>query len=245
MTRWNVLSGGACAVVAAFSVLALGACAAPADGPAAGPDRAVLAGSETSSATPSAEPSEPQIDPMPTGGETPSGGQPWDAAATEACKAVVDTSFTQVAQSADEAGVTTFWTSGKRWVACDVAGEADPAVIESKQGRPGFDEESLALSTTMLPGDNPSVRFVAGGRLPWPVQEISYSFPDGHTAKARFVTSQDDPEVTWWVVGYTATEGPLVDPETKADELDPATISIIGAAAEAFRLPWEDLQRSE
>jgi hypothetical protein len=46
-------------------------------------------------------------------------------------------------------------------------------------------------------------------------------------------------------VAYTPTKGVLVDPETEPAALEPVTISIVGAAAEAFRLPWEDLQRSE
>jgi hypothetical protein len=127
-----------------------------------------------------------------------------------------------------------------------VAGDAEPVLIESRAGRAGFDEQSLALTSAVVSdGDDPAVRFVAAGLLPWPVDEVGYTFPDGHTETARFVSSQDASEQTWWAVTYTATDGPLVDPETDAADLDPATISIVGAAAEAFRLPWEDLQRSE
>ena len=195
---------------------------------------------------------EPQIDPEPADGKTPSGGPPWDAAATEVCETVVGGGFSQVAQSPDDAGTTTFWTNGRRWVACDVAAGADgvePAVLSStRRGSSGFVERSLAVTTTVLPGPDGSpaaVRLVAGGRLPWRVDEISYTFPDGHTEQATFVTSEGAPEEVWWSVAYTPTEGVLVDPETEPADLDPVTISIVGAAAEAFRLPWQDLQRSE
>lgn len=267
MTHRNMLSGdagGRClrvrAVLPRRSLVALagavaftavlGACATP----ASEPNQATLAGSSTEerSATQSPDTDEPQIDPGPADGKTPSGGPPWDAAATEACEPVVDEGFSQVAQSPDDAGATTFWTAGRRWVACDVAAGAEgvePAFLSStRRGRSGFDERSLKVTTTVLPGPDGSpaaVRLVAGGRLPWRVDEISYTFPDGHTEQATFVTSESDPEEVWWSVAYTTTEGVLVDPETDPTDLDPVTISIVGAAAEAFRLPWEDLQRSE
>lgn len=239
MAMFDARSGGVLASFAMLGALALGACASPADEPA----RATLAGSETTETT--AGPA-PEIAPVPAEGETPVGGEPWDGAVTEACAAAVDRSFTEVAQSSDAVGVTSFWTRGRKWAACDVVGGSDPVVIVSAPGRPGFDERSLSLTTTVVAaGEEPAVRFVAAGLLPWPVDEISYTFPDGSTEAARYVTSQDDADDTFWAVTYTATEGPLVDPGTEAAELDPVTISIVGAAAEAFRLPWEELQRSE
>ncbi len=240
MTVFDARSGGALAAFAVMGALALGACASPADEPA----RATLTGAETTASTPSGE---PEIAPAPGEGETPVGGEPWDAAVTEACRAAVGRSYTEVAQSPDAVGVTSFWTRGRKWAACDVVGEDDPVVVESTKGRPGFDERSLALTTTVVSGggEEPAVRFVAGGQLPWPVDEISYTFPDGSTEAARFVTSEDDADRTFWAVTHTATDGPLVDPETEAADLDPVTIAIVGPAAEAFRLPWEELQRSE
>jgi hypothetical protein len=47
------------------------------------------------------------------------------------------------------------------------------------------------------------------------------------------------------VVTHTPTEGVLADPATDPADLEPVTISIVGAAAEAFRLPWAELQRTE
>jgi hypothetical protein len=238
------------AVASAVTVV-LGACA----GPGSGPSQGTLAGSATDeeSTTSDGSAGELQIDPGPTDGKTPSGGPPWDRQATEACEAVVGGGgLAQVAQSPDDAGTITFWTKGRQWAACDVAAGAEgvePAVLEStRRGRPGFDERSLAVTTTVLPGPDGSpaaVRLVAGGRLPWRVDEISYTFPDGHTEQARFVTSEDDPGEVWWSVTYTPTAGVLVDPDTEAADLGPVTVSIVGAAAEAFRLPWEDAQRSE
>lgn len=243
MTQRNVLPGGALAVGAVVVLLALGACATPAE-----PGKATLTGAETTAAETrgGAESTQPEIGPAPTAGETPVGGRPWDSAASEACQAALGQQHTQTAQSSDGTGVTSFWTSGNRGVVCDVAGDEAPISIETGKPRAGFDEAALAVTTTALSsGSEPAVRFVAGGRLPWPVQEISYTFPDGHTETARFVAGEDDPDVTWWAVTYTATEGPLVDPSTSAADLDPVTISIVGAAAEAYRLPWEEAQRSE
>jgi hypothetical protein len=228
------------ALVAAALVLT--GCGASSEGPA----RAVLAGSESdrAEATP-----DPQIDPMPTDGKTPSGGEPWDAAATEQCGAAVGTGLVQVAQSADGSGVTTFWAEGTRWAVCDLVAGTEPTVLAgAATAGAGFDEQALSVATTAVPaaaGAGEAVRVVAGGRLPWPVQEISYTFPDGHVEEARFVAGTDAAGDGWWTVTYTATDGVLVDPETEVAELDPVTISVVGAAAEAFRLPWEDLQRSE
>jgi hypothetical protein len=236
-------------VVASALIGLLGACAEP----GAEPDRASLAGAPTDeSSSPVADPDEPQIGPEPTDGETPSGGRPWDAQATQACEEAVPPGFDQVAQSPDDAGTTTFWTSGRRWVACDLAAgdRLEPRLIESAapDRLAGFDERSLAVTSSAVAGaagEPGAVRFSAGGRLPWVVQELSYTFPDGHTEQARFVTSQNDPDEVWWAVTYTPTEGVLVDPATQGEDLKPVTVSIVGAAAEAFRLPWEDLQRSE
>lgn len=240
MTTFDVRRGGRLVVVATAAALALGACGTATD---QGPGAATLSGAETGPSG-TADPGTPEIAPTPSGDATPVGGQPWDEAATEACAVEVPGGFTQVAQTSDAAGVTTFWASGRRWVLCDVAG-GSPVVVSSVPGRPGFDERSLGLSTTLVGGsDDPAARFVAGGRLPWPVEEIGYTFPDGHVEQARFVTGEDG-EHTWWAVTYTATDGPLADPATDAADLPPATISIVGPAAEAFRLRWEDLQRSE
>jgi hypothetical protein len=229
--------------------LALASCATPTDGP----DRAVLAGSPSGDAgeQPGAGGAdEPQIDPGPSGEQTPVGGRPWDAGATEACAAELGEGFTEVAQSTDPSGVTTFWTRGRRdWVVCDVpAGLADaPVVIGSTPAaRRGFGARALALHRAPVTGDETGgVRFVAGGLLPWRVDELSYLFPDGVEQQARFVASEDDPDQVWWVVTHTPTDGVLVDPGTDPADLEPVTISIVGAAAEAFRLPWAELQRTE
>ncbi len=225
--------------MASLAALVLGACGSTADD---GPATATLSSAETGTSTPGSAP--PEIAPAPSPGETPVGGRPWDEAVSATCAEAVGSGFTQVAQTTDAVGVTTFWTSAERWVACDVAGDA-PVLLTPAPGRPGFDERSLGVRTTPVgEGDDAAVRFVAGGLLPWPVDEISYTFPDGHVERARFVAGEDG-EQTWWSVTYTATDGPLADSGTDPADLPRATISVVGAAAEAFRLPWEDLQRSE
>lgn len=246
MTVWKTLHGGAGAALA--GLVLLGACAAPAsDG---GGEQAALAGSPTDGG----QPSEPQIDPMPSDGSTPVGGRPWDEDLTAACAGVVDPALTQVAQVPGESGTTSFWSAGRRWAVCDglVHPSADVAPVltvhaQTRDRAAGFDESRLALGSAVAGSDDApeAVRFTAGGLLPWPVEEISYTFPDGHVEQARFVASEDGSGDTWWVVAYTATDGPLVDPGTPPEDLGPVTVTVVGAAAEAFRVPWEDLQRTE
>jgi hypothetical protein len=233
MTEWGARRACAAAAVAALTLSACGSLSGE-------PTRATLAGSE-SSPTSAPAPAEADIAPEPGGDETPSGGEPWDDAATAACEQAVAPGYRQVAQSVDGAGVTTFWLRGGQGMLCDVAEGAEQVSLVSAPGRSGFDEESLALSVTSLPDS--SVRLVAGGMLPWPVEELTYAFPGGHTESARFVTSGGATDRTWWVVTHTATEGPLT--EAGAASADPLTISVVGASAEAFRLPWEDALRSE
>lgn len=223
--------------------LALGGCADPASESAGRPEQAALssADKETPSTSPSAG-GEVDIDPMPSGGQTPVAGQPWDADATAACAGVVPEGLSEVAQSADDGGVTSFWSGADGWVACDVAGE-EPVIIEAPAGAAtGFDEGSLAISSTAT---DDGARHTAAGLLPWPVQELAYTFPDSHTEQARFVSTEGAADQVWWVVSYTATDGPLADADADTAGLDPVTVSVVGAAAEAFRFGWDELQRSE
>lgn len=242
---------------AALGLLALTGCGAPVDGDAGG-DAATLAGSPTESETPSPTPTEEpggvQIDPgAGPGAPTPVGGKPWDVAVGQQCEdalaAAGHTGLVQVAQTADASGVTSFWSGTRSWVACDAATGAEgaaPALVTSAGAQDGFDQKALEISSTVVEdaeGEVEAVRYTAAGKLPWPVQEISYTFPDGHAQKAQFVSSADGSGSTWWTVSYTATDGVLVDPETDPATLKPVTVSIVGAAAEAFRLPWEDAKR--
>ncbi|MFZ5848754.1 MAG: hypothetical protein ACOYX5_15365 [Actinomycetota bacterium] len=250
MTLRDVPSGGArdgrvrrrALVLAASGVLTLGACAAPAE-EADPPARAVLSAAETeeSPAPPEVDPGDVQIDPAPSAGETPSGGQPWDGTAAAACEDIVGPGLAQVAQSTDAAGTTTFWTAGERWAVCDMAaGEA--ALVAAADGVGEFDRSALALTSAPVPGGG---RHVAAGLLPWPVQELAYTFPDEHTERARFVSSEGDVDQVWWVLSYTATEGPLARSDVDAAGLEPVTVSVVGGAAEAFRFEWDELQRNE
>lgn len=151
----------------------------------------------------------------------------------------------EVAQTANDGGVTSFWMAGKKSVACDALGGQDaptPALLASGP-RASLDERALGLSTTVVTDSNgatTAVRFAAGGKLPWPVYEMTYVFPDGHSENATFVRSDDGSGDTWWSVSYTATDGVLVDPDTDPAKLEPLTISIIAGAAQAFRRPWDE-----
>lgn len=252
--RWSgaaqdrrVLAGAG--LVAALGLgLALGGCgAAPVREPG---DRAVLAGAGTREPAGAAPAVGVEIDPgPPTAVRTPVGGQPWDAAVSSTCAEALAggryAGLAEVAQSADGRGVTSFWARGATRVACDVL--LDPAAVEPvlvavAGGTPSLDGDALTVTSTTVPATGPPevVRFVAAGSLPARVDELVYTFPDGHEARARFVESADGSGATWWSVTYTATEGVLVDPQTDPGTLGPATVSVVGAAAEAFRLPWED-----
>ena len=237
----------AAGLVAALG-LGLGGCGAATDREP--PDRAVLAGAGdqgTAGAAPSAG---AEIDPGPaTASPTPVGGQPWDDAVSSTCAVALSAGpyagLAEVAQTADDRGVTSFWSKGAARVACDVLldpAAVEPVLVTAGPGTPSLDGDALTLTSTAVPatGAPEAVRFVAAGRLPARVDELVYTFPDGHEARARFVESVDGSGATWWSVTYTATEGVLVDPQTDPGSLGPATVSVVGAAAEAFRLPWED-----
>jgi hypothetical protein len=234
------------ALVAVGGAFALGACAPAGGSSDGGAHEAVL--TDALPAAPAGDAGKPQVDVAPGGVPTLS-ADPQDPAVSRSCAEAVAPGYDEVAQVRDEAGVSSFRVRGRRWVLCDVAPgtSAPPAVIASgpRSGSRGFDEERLSVTATSVTSADGSsaVRFVAGGRLPWPVQEIAYRFPDGHIARARFVTSEGGDEATWWSMTYTATGGPLVD----ADVADPGpvTVSVVGDTAEAFRLPWQDVLRNE
>ena len=235
-------------------VLAMGACADPAE-VGDEPDRAALAGGvgeSPASPTSSPDPSDAVIDPGPgeSPAPTPIGGQPWDVDVSAACEQELAEqqmpAFQEVAQTANDGGVTSFWAAGKKWVVCDgLVGQDVPAPALLVSGpNPSLDTKELGLSTTVVTdpdGALSAVRFAAGGKLPWPVYEMTYTFPDGHTEKAAFVRSDDGSADTWWSVSYTATDGVLVDQDTDPADLEPLAISIVAGAAEAFRLPWDEV----
>ena len=249
-------------------VLALSACGTSTDD-ARQPDQAVLAGADTPSPTPShtSTPTdsgpdiEPDLPPGETPAPTPVGGRPWNTAVSDACATAVTgeagNGLQEVAQTADDGGVISFWSAGDRWVVCDMltgadcadgadgaddADGAEPVLVASSDGdRDRLDKASLSLSSTPVTdghGETTAVRFAAGGLLPFPLLELTYTFPDGHTEEARFVRSDDGSGDTWWSVTYTATEGVLVDPTADPKELDPLEVSIVGGGAEAFLVPW-------
>jgi hypothetical protein len=262
MTQWwNAragASGGGCTparipgagrravqVLALAAVFTSGACASPAEDAS---QRASLTGAAT--VEPTTEPPTPasQITPDPTGGPTPVAGKPWDAEATAACEAGLAGkqlgTLQQVAQVRDEQGVTSFWAHGRRWALCDVAPDAAPTIVPDA-GAAGFDTSAFGIDAAPVEvAGKQAVRYVAGGLLPWPVDEIAYTFPDGHTEQARFVRSEGSDDL-WWAVTYTATDGVLADPAADPETLGPVTISVVGPAAEGFRLPWKAVQRNE
>jgi hypothetical protein len=231
--------------VAALGAMVAGAALVGCGAAVEAPDRAVLAGSPggTDAAAPADE--EAQIDPGPSGVETPVGGRPWETRASAACAQALP-GFEQVAQSADAHGVTTFWVDGRDWVVCDLPeGEDEPSLLAKAPGAGrAFTERALEVRTTRLSGPDGGVRVVAGGLLPWRVDELTYAFPDGHEEAARFVVGEGRSEQVWWVVTYTAVEGEPAE-APGSGQVGRVTVSVVGAAAEAFRVPWEDLQRRQ
>lgn len=237
-----------------LALLALGACADPAQVDDA-PGRAALSGvvSESpASPTSSPDPSDAVIDPGPgeSPAPTPIGGQPWDVDVSAACEQELAEqqmpAVQEVAQTANDGGVTSFWAAGKKWVVCDgLVGQDVPAPALLVSGpNPSLETKELGLSTTVVTdpdGEVAAVRFAAGGKLPWPVYKMTYTFPDGHTEEARFVRSDDGSADTWWSVSYTATEGVLLDQDANPADLEPLGISIIAGAAQGFRLPWDEV----
>jgi hypothetical protein len=225
-------------------VLALGLAACAGCGTAQPPQRATLTGAETVTSGSGQSSQEPQITPEPTGGPTPVAGRPWDAALSRTCQDAVGAGFAQQAQSADGGGTTTFWSRGRDWRVCDVAAaaRAEPTVFgpDDHRGR-GLGVRDLAISTSRTTADGApgTTRLVAGGLLPWSVDEIRFELPEGESASARFVIGADDPGRTWWVMTHTAPRAALADDDA------PVTVSVVGGAAEAFRVPWRRIQRSE
>ena len=237
-------------------LLALGACAEPAavdDGPGS----ATLAGA-TRESSPTSEPEPdplgPMIDPGPGSDAepTPVGGQPWDADVTGSCQKELAqqgmAGFQEVAQTANDGGVTSFWVAGKDWVVCDSLEGADaptPVLLEPIPGPPlNLEGKNLGLGTSVVigpDGEVTAVRFAAGGKLRSPVYEMTYEFPDGHAAKAEFVRSAGGSDDFWWSVSYTATNGVLLDQDTDPADLKPLTVSVISGPAWATRLPWEEV----
>ncbi len=228
----------------AGGVLALGLVACAGCGTAQPPQRATLTGADTVTSGSGQTAEEPQIAPEPTGGPTPVAGRPWDAAASRTCQDAVGAGFSQEAQSSDVGGVTTFWVRERDWRVCDLAAAAtsEPTVFgPDDHGGRGLDVRDLAISTSPVAAEGGAdrTRLVAGGLLPWSVDEIRYELPDGESATARFVVGADDPGRTWWVMTHAAPRPDL------ADDSAPVTVSVTGGAAEAFRAPWKRLQRRE
>lgn len=211
--------------------LTLAACAAPA-GSGEQSERAVLADAPATAA-PDAHDGGPdaEIAPEPAGQPTPVGGRPWDDAVSRACAVVLaDAALAEVAQVADGDGTTSVWSAGRRWAACDVAEPTagEPLVVRGR-ARDRFEPDDLALATAR---HGARTRVLAAGRLPWPVDSVSYRFPGGHDLRARFVTSDVDPAETWWVLAESVDR---LDGTTTGE----VTVEVVGATAEAYRIPWQ------
>lgn len=190
---------------------------------------------------------EPRIDADPSPGSsadpTPSGGQPWDDGATRACERALDVAgiggLGQVAQTADDAGLVSLWSGGEGWAVCDVPTHGETTVVSSGE-RARLGPASFRLQATSV-SSGAGVRYVGGGPLPWPVNALDYRFPDGEGVAARFV--QPSPDAPgWWVLTYTATDGPLAEGDATPDE--PLFVSVSAAAAEGYRIPWQKALRT-
>ena len=225
------------AVIAIAATVAPGGPGGDAGPSASGTIQPVGSAPDETEPTHHARPRDAQIEPEPAPGPTAVGGEPWDQAASVACAGRVEEGLHEVAQLARDGGTTSFWSAGRRWAVCDHEPDgSEPLVTTGGSPRAGFTDDSWRLRSTKQTSSG-GVRFLAGGRLPWPVQELTYDFPDGHVERARFVRSADGSDDTWWVL----TRSVAAD-EVRGLAGAPAalTVSLVGGAAEAFRLPWRD-----
>lgn len=241
----------ALAVTMATGVLACAACAPAGSTGAAGDDasgeKATLSSGGSGGSGDSGD-SEPRIDADPSpgtgGAPTPGAGEPWASAATQACAQALAQAgaedLAQVAQSPDDHGVVSFWAEAERWAVCDVPSGEEGSVVASGEGA-RLGPAAFRLRVTDDPAE--ASRYVAGGPLPWPVHQIGYRFPDGHETTARFARASGEPtDPGWWVVTYTATDGPLAAEGAAPGE--PLFVTVTGQAAEGHRIPWQRALRT-
>lgn len=162
--------------------------------------------------------------------------------------------FRRVVRLEHESGSLSFWAAGDRWLVCDdvatLAPEAEPDVWAPPQqlGEDGFGPRDLAYRSRVLRdsgGAVEAVHLVAGGKLMTEMESITYRFPDGHEEQARIVEADG---ARWWLVSYTATDGPLLRSADPADagrtivslltlSADSGGGPMIGGAAQALVVP--------
>jgi len=132
---------------------------------------------------------------------------------------------TLVAGSADGAG---FWQAGRRWTLC--AHDTSATTVHRVQNLDDAPVGNARFAFSTDHGDTVGGRmpttFVAGGPLGGGDARIDYTFPDGHVQEATYLDGVDGSR--WWLVSYTATDGPLADPRTNWGQLAPVVARLWG-----------------
>lgn len=139
----------------------------------------------------------------------------------------------EVARIGHGDATTSFMSDGSRWLVCDdlhasQAGESPVLLPPHRASAPyAPSPENLAFATTSLMDQNfesELVHFLAAGRMFEGVEEIAYTFPDGHTEVAG--TTTDANGDSWWAMNYEADSGLFLKPTLNYLKLDPVEVVV-------------------
>ena len=204
-------------VAAAVSVMLIAAGGAYAAFWSEGPEVAPAPAIQESTA-PSDQPSEPASEqPKPTDKASkqpssegiPDAGDfsPEDIPATTCEGEVGLRGAEQVVSWPTSAGEVGIWVAGEQWAVCEQSGRIATAHRARPLGSRAEGKEAFDFSTSTYDWTTREyfTAYVAGGPLDVSFERITYTFPDGHTEKARIATDAEGRR--WWSVAYLPTEG--------------------------------------
>ena len=130
-------------------------------------------------------------------------------------------------------GTTSFWVAGGDYVLCDDSGGiVTTHRMTSTKAPDQLTAKRLAFSSSVLQVERGQmiVAYVAGGRIPDGVDNLSYTWPGGDVTYADVVLDEDGNR--WWRMEHTSYDGPLSDQDQNRLELGPITVTMYGAAGE-------------